>query len=69
MTIQEAVKGFTIWAAYGAFQEDILGSIEIGKYADFTILDTDILESDPKELLTTNTVFTIVAGKIRYRAD
>ena len=69
MTIQEAIKGFTIWAAYGAFQEDILGSIEVGKYADFTILDKDILESDPKEILTTNPVYTIVAGKIRYRAE
>jgi hypothetical protein len=69
MTIQEAIKGFTIWAAYGAFQEDVLGSIEVGKYADFTILDNDILESDPKEILTTNPVYTIVAGRIRYRAE
>jgi predicted amidohydrolase YtcJ len=69
MTIQEAIKGFTIWAAYGAFQEDVLGSIEVGKYADFTILDKDILESDPKEILTTNPVYTIIAGKIRYRTE
>jgi predicted amidohydrolase YtcJ len=69
MTIQEALKGFTIWAAYGAFQEDVLGSIEVGKYADFTILDNDILESDPTEILTTKAVYTIVAGKIRYRAE
>jgi predicted amidohydrolase YtcJ len=69
MTIQEAIKGFTIWAAYGAFQEDVLGSIEVGKYADFTILDNDILESDPNDILKTDTVYTIVAGKIRYRAE
>jgi predicted amidohydrolase YtcJ len=69
MTIQEAIKGFTIWAAYGAFQEDVLGSIEVGKYADFTVLDKDILESNPKEILATNPVYTIVAGKIRYRAE
>jgi predicted amidohydrolase YtcJ len=69
MTIQEAIKGFTIWAAYGAFQEDVLGSIEVGKYADFTILDKDILESDPKEILATKTVYAIVAGKIRYRSE
>ncbi len=67
MTIQEAVKGFTIWAAYAAFQEDVLGSIEVGKYADFTVLDKDILEIDPKEILTTKTVYTIVGGQIRYR--
>ncbi|MGD8539736.1 MAG: amidohydrolase [Candidatus Aminicenantes bacterium] len=69
MTIQEAIKGFTIWAAYGAFQEDVLGSIEIGKYADFTILDRNILECAPKEILTTRPVYTIVAGKIRYRTE
>jgi predicted amidohydrolase YtcJ len=68
MTIEEAIKGFTIWAAYSAFQEDVLGSIEAGKYADFTVLDKDILEISPKEILTTKTVYTIVAGKIRYRA-
>jgi predicted amidohydrolase YtcJ len=69
MTIQEAIKGFTIWGAYSAFQEDVLGSIEVGKYADFTILDKDILVSDPKEILTAKAVYTIVAGKIRYRAE
>jgi predicted amidohydrolase YtcJ len=69
MTIQEAIRGFTIWAAYGAFQEDVLGSIQVGKYADFTILDKDILESDPKEILATVAVCTIVAGKIRYLTD
>ncbi|UCE42602.1 MAG: amidohydrolase [Candidatus Aminicenantes bacterium] len=68
MTIEEAIKGFTIWAAYSAFQEDVLGSIEVGKYADFTILDKNILEIDPKEILATKTVYTIVAGQIRYRA-
>jgi len=69
MTIEEAIKGFTIWAAYSAFQEDVLGSIEKGKYADFTVLDRDILEIEPKEILTTRAVFTIIAGKIRYRAE
>jgi len=68
MTIEEAIKGFTIWAAYGAFQEDVLGSIEAGKYADFTVLDKDILEIPPKEILDTKTIYTIVGGKIRYRA-
>lgn len=69
MTIQEAIKGFTIWAAYGAFQEDVLGTIEVGKYADFTVLDRDILQSNPEEILATKAVCTVVAGKIRYRAE
>ncbi len=68
MTIEEAIKGFTIWAAYAAFQEDVLGSIETGKYGDFTILDKDILEIDPQDILNTKVVYTIVGGQVRYRA-
>jgi len=67
LTIKEAIKGFTIWAAYGAFQENVLGSIEKGKLADFTVLDRDILEIEAKEILKTKVLYTIVGGKIRYR--
>jgi predicted amidohydrolase YtcJ len=69
MSREEAIKGFTVWAAYSAFQEDVLGSIEVGKYADFTVLDKDILQIEPREILTTKAVYTIVGGKIRYRAE
>jgi predicted amidohydrolase YtcJ len=69
MTIEEAVRGFTIWAAFAAFQEDVLGSIEVGKYADFTVFDTDILEAEPEKLLRSKVKYTIVAGKIRYRGE
>jgi predicted amidohydrolase YtcJ len=69
MTIEEAIKGYTIWAATAAFQEDILGSIEVGKYADFTILDKDILTIDPMEILETKPIYTIVGGQIRYQAN
>jgi len=69
MTIEEVIKGYTIWAAYSAFQEDILGSIEIGKYADFTILDKDILTIDPMEILNTKPIYTIVGGEINYQAN
>ena len=69
MTIAEAIKGYTIWAAEAAFQEDILGSIETGKYADFTILDKNLLRIDPSEILDTNVLYTIVGGEIKYQAD
>ena len=69
MTIVEAIKGYTIWAAYAAFQEDILGSIEVGKLADFTILDHDILTIKPKDILNTKPIYTIVGGEIRYQAN
>lgn len=66
ISIEEAVKGFTIYAAYASFNEDILGSIEEGKYADFTILDRDITLVDPDELISTRVVYTIVGGEIKY---
>ena len=69
MAIEEAIKGYTIWAAYSAFQENILGSIEVGKYADFTIFDKDILTIEPMEILSTKTIYTIVGGEIQYQAN
>ncbi len=67
LSIEEAVRGFTIWAAYGAFQEDVLGSVEVGKLADFTVLDTDILSVEPSDIVKAKVLYTIVAGKIRYK--
>ena len=69
MNREQALRGFTIWAAYAAFQEDILGSIEEGKLADFTVLSHDILTVEPKEILNTKALYTIVGGEIKYRVS
>lgn len=69
MTVEEAIRGFTIWAAYAAFQEDILGSIETGKYADFTIIDRDITVIDPEEIPGTRVIYTILGGEIKYMGE
>ncbi|MEE9189943.1 MAG: amidohydrolase [Candidatus Neomarinimicrobiota bacterium] len=69
LTIEEAIRGYTIWAAEAAFQEDILGSIEVGKLADFTIIDKDILILNPSEILNATTVYTIVGGSVKYQAQ
>jgi len=69
MTREEVLRGFTIWAARAAFQEDILGSIEEGKLADITVLSKDILTVEPKEILATEAVYTIVGGRIRYSGN
>ncbi len=66
VTIQEAIKGFTIWAAHAAYQDEVLGSLEKGKLADITVLDRNILEVEPKELLQTEVLYTIVGGEIKY---
>jgi predicted amidohydrolase YtcJ len=64
---ETALKMFTIWPAHGAFQEDIRGSVEVGKYADFSIFDKDWLSVPVDEILTSENQMTIVGGKIVYQ--
>ena len=64
---KEALKGMTIWAAYGQFEEDEKGSLEVGKFADFVILDQDIMKVDSSEIRATNVMQTWVAGKKVYQ--
>jgi len=63
---EQALKMFTIWAAYAAFEEKEKGSIEVGKLADFTVLSQDIMEIPEPEILKTRCEMTIVGGEIVY---
>ena len=67
MTRLEALKSYTINAAYAAFEEDIKGSIDIGKYADFTVLSKNIITIPENEILNTKVLYTIINGKIEYQ--
>ena len=67
VTREEALKMFTIWPAVAAFQEDIKGSIELGKLADLTIFSEDIMTIPFKEILNTEIVMTVVNGKIVFK--
>jgi predicted amidohydrolase YtcJ len=69
MTRQEALRARTLDAAYAAFEEDIKGSLETGKLADVTVLSKDILEIPAEEIPDTRVLYTIVGGKVQYRAD
>jgi len=66
VTPQEALKMFTTWPAYAAFQEDSLGTIDVGKSADFTVFATDIMTAAPEDILTSEPLMTIVDGKIAF---
>ena len=66
MTRDQALRSYTLDAAYGAFQEDVKGSIEVGKYADFTILDRDIMQIPEEEILGAIVLKTIVGGEVQY---
>jgi predicted amidohydrolase YtcJ len=69
MSRHEALRSYTLDAAYAAFEEDIKGSLEPGKLADITVLSKDILEIPPEEILETKVLYTIVGGEVRYRAN
>ncbi len=66
MTREEALKSMTIWPAYSAFQEKELGSLTVGKHADFVVLDQDIMRVAPELVLNTQVLSTWVGGKSVY---
>jgi hypothetical protein len=68
MTRQEALESMTIWPAFAAFQEHELGSITPGKYADFTIVDRDIMTVPAEQILGAHVVATYVGGSAVYQA-
>ncbi|HEV7387183.1 MAG TPA: amidohydrolase [Gemmatimonadaceae bacterium] len=66
MTREEALQSMTIWAAYAGFQESMLGSLTPGKYADFVVLDRDIMRVPDTEILGTRVTSTWIGGKRVY---
>ncbi|HMB89738.1 MAG TPA: amidohydrolase family protein, partial [Rhodothermales bacterium] len=69
LTREETLKAFTLAAAYAAFQEDILGSLEPAKYADFVILSRDIMTIPAEEILDTEVLATYLGGQKVYSAE
>ena len=64
---EEAIKLFTIWPAIAAFQDNIKGTIEKGKLADFTVFNKDLMTIPVEEILNSKNILTIVGGKIVYK--
>ncbi|WOD42913.1 amidohydrolase [Hwangdonia lutea] len=60
---EEALKGMTIWAAYSNFEEAEKGSIEAGKFADFIILDNNIMEVEASEIPNIKVIGTFIDGE------
>lgn len=69
MTREQALKSYTLDAAFGAFEENIKGSITVGKLADFTIYNQDLMTVDEGEVLNTEVVMTIFDGEIVYTKE
>jgi predicted amidohydrolase YtcJ len=66
VTRAQALKMFTLWPAYAAFEEKLRGTIEIGKLADLTILSADIMKIPEAEILKTRCVMTVINGEIVF---
>jgi len=68
LTVEQAVRAYTLGAAYAAGRERELGSIQAGKLADLTVLDRDIFSIDPHEILGTSAAAVMIGGNLAYGA-
>lgn len=69
LTRDQALKSYTLAGAYAEFEEDFKGSIKVGKAADFTVFDQNIMEIPENEILNTKVMMTVVGGKIVFKAE
>ena len=67
VTIMEALRAYTAWGAYATFEEDLKGTIEAGKLADLAVLDANLLEATPEEILQIKCDLTVFDGRVVYR--
>ena len=67
MTPAQALRSFTLGAAYAAHQEDVLGSLEQGKWADFILVDQDVVNGVAMDTWKTKVVQTWIAGELVYQ--
>ena len=63
----EALKMFTIWPAIASFQENVKGTIEVGKLADFSIFDKDLMTIPELEILESKNLLTVVGGRVVFQ--
>jgi len=69
MTREEALKAFTIWTAYGQFEENLKGSLETGKLADFVVIDRDYMKCPANEIKDIQALTTVLGGEVVYQKD
>ena len=69
ISMEDAIKAYTLNTAFANFEENIKGSVEVGKLADLAVLSQNLLEIEPDKILGTEVLYTIVGGKIVYEKD
>ena len=68
ITIEEAVRAYTVGSAYAEFQDKVKGSITVGKLADLVILSRDIFQIEPNEIEKVTVRMTVMDGRVVYEA-
>jgi hypothetical protein len=68
MTREEALRSYTIWGAYAQFEENDIGSIEVGKHADFVVIDRDYMTCPDEEIKDIKALRTVLGGETVYIA-
>ncbi|MEW5844717.1 MAG: amidohydrolase [Bacteroidota bacterium] len=69
LTREQALRAMTIWAAKACFEENMKGSIEVGKYADFVVLDFDLINYDISNAFRAKVLRTVISGETVYREN
>jgi predicted amidohydrolase YtcJ len=69
MTRTEALRCFTLDATYAAFEEDSKGSLEPGKLADFIVINRDVMTCEPRDILNTGVLRTVIGGETVYERN
>jgi predicted amidohydrolase YtcJ len=69
VTIEEALRHYTIDGAYGAFEETERGSLTTGKWADLVVLSNDLFKAPPEDILKAKVLMTMAGGRVVHRDD
>ena len=69
VTREEAIKAYTVWCAYGQFDEKNMGSITVGKYGDLCVIDRDVFTCDEDEIKDIQALYTVIGGEVVYERD
>ena len=69
ITIEEAIKAYTLNTAYAGFEEDIKGTLEVGKLADFVVVSDNLLTMDPDSIKDVTIEMTVVGGRVVYEVE
>ena len=69
VTVQVALEGFTVNAAFAGFAEDETGSLSVGKLADFVVLDRDLFTIEPADIPNTRVLETVLGGQVVFQAE